>query len=126
VAFDASRRVPWKKVLTPFALYAVVAIALFSIIGGGFQPGLLVGVLSGGVVYAALAALMVKFGWNPPMFQSREERAAVAAAAAERRAEKAAAKGGGRGSAATPANRHKPAPTRRTNATNPKAKTTRR
>ncbi len=116
---------PWKKVLTPFALYAVVAVGLFSVVGGGFQPGLLVGVLSGGAVYAALAALMVKFGWNPPMFQSREERAAVAAAAAEKRAAKAAAKGGGRGASATPG-RHKPPPTRRTNATNHKAKTTRR
>ena len=117
---------PWKKVLTPFALYAVVAVGLFSLVGGGFQPGLLIGVLSGGAVYAALAALMVKFGWNPPMFQSREERAAVAAASAERRAAKAAAKGGGRSAGAAPVSRHKPAPTRRTNATNPKAKITRR
>ena len=117
---------PWKKVLTPFALYAVVAVGLFSLVGGGFQPGLLIGVLSGGAVYAALAALMVKFGWNPPMFQSREERAAVAAASAERRAAKAAAKGGGRSAGAAPVSRHKPAPTRRTNATNPKAKISRR
>lgn len=116
---------PWKKVLTPFALYAVVAVGLFSVVGGGFQPSLLIGVLSGGAVYAALAAIMVKFGWNPPMFQSREERAAVATLNAERRAAKAAAKGGS--SAATAqASRHKPAPTRRTNATNHKAKTTRR
>ena len=115
---------PWKKVLTPFALYAVVAVGLFSLVGGGFQPGLLIGVLSGGAVYAALAALMVKFGWNPPMFQTREERAAVAAAAAERRAAKAAARG------KTPAGstnaRSKPPPTRRTNATNRRAKTSRR
>ena len=124
MAWDASRKVPWKKVLTPFALYAVVAIGLFGALGG-FKIGLLVGVAAGGVVYAGLAALMVKFGWNPPMFQSRQERTAAAQAAAERRAARDAAKGKtARGAA--PAARTKPAATKRTNATNPKAKTTRR
>ena len=115
--------------LTPFALYAVVAVVLFSVLGKGFDAGLLVGVAAGGVIYALIATVMVKFGWNPPMFQSKEERAAAATASAERRAARAAARSGGKGgkggTAATPA-RAKPAPTRRTNATNPKAKTTRR
>jgi hypothetical protein len=124
MAWDSSRRVPWKKVLTPFALYAVVAVVLFSVLGKGFDAGLLVGVAAGGVIYALLAAVMVKFGWNPPMFQSKADRAAAAAAASERRAARAAAKSGGK--AGAPPTRAKPAPTRRTNATNPKAKTTRR
>jgi hypothetical protein len=126
MAWDSTRRVPWKRMLTPFALYAVVAVVLFSVLGKGFDAGLLVGVAAGGVIYALLATVMVKFGWNPPMFQSKEERAAAATASAERRAARAAARSGGKGStAATPA-RAKPPPTRRTNATNPKAKTTRR
>jgi hypothetical protein len=124
MAWDTSRRVPWKKVLTPFALYAVVAIGLFSIVGGGFNWGMLVGVAAGGVVYAALAALMVKLGWNPPMFQSREERSAAAQAAAERRAARDVAKG--RTTKSAPVVRTKPAATRRTNATNRRAKTSRR
>ena len=115
--------------LTPFALYAVVAVVLFSVLGKGFDAGLLVGVAAGGVIYALIATVMVKFGWNPPMFQSKEERAAAATASAERRAARAAARSGGKGgkggTAATPG-RARPAPTRRTNATNPKAKTTRR
>jgi hypothetical protein len=125
MAWDSTRRVPWKKVLTPFVLYAVVAVVLFSLLGKGFDAGLLVGVAAGGVIYALLAAVMVKFGWNPPMFQSREERAAAAAASAERRAARTAAKSGGKGHT-TEASRSKPAPTRRTNATNRRAKTTRR
>jgi hypothetical protein len=124
MAWDASRKVPWKKVLTPFALYAVVAVALFGVIGG-FNLGLIVGVAAGGAVYAAVAALMVKFGWNPPMFQSKEERVAAAQAAAERRAARDAAKGRTKKGAA-PVTKHRPAATRRTNATNPKAKITRR
>jgi hypothetical protein len=124
MAWDASRKVPWKKVLTPFALYAVVAIGLFSVLGG-FNPGLLIGVAAGGVVYSGLAAIMVKFGWNPPMFQSREERQAAAQAAAERRAARDAAKGKAPRNA-TSVVRGKPAATRRTNSTNPKAKITRR
>ena len=112
--------------LTPFALYAVVAVVLFSVLGKGFDAGLLVGVAAGGVIYALLATVMVKFGWNPPMFQSKEERAAAATASAERRATRAAARSGGKGGTAATPGRAKPPPTRRTNATNPKAKTTRR
>src|SRR4051794_27896592 len=84
MAWDASRKVPWKKVLTPFAIYAVIAVALFGVLGG-FKLGLVVGVVAGGAIYTGLAALMVKLGWNPPMFQSREERLAAAQVAAERR-----------------------------------------
>ena len=124
MAWDASRKVPWKKVLTPFALYAVVAVALFGVLGG-FKLGLIIGVLAGGAIYAALAALMVKFGWNPPMFQSREERQAAAQVAAERRAARDTAKGKTPRGAA-PTAKPRPAATRRTNATNPKAKITRR
>jgi hypothetical protein len=126
MAWDSTRRVPWKRMLTPFALYAVVAVVLFSVLGKGFDAGLLVGVAAGGVIYALLATVMVKFGWNPPMFQSKEERAAAATASAERRAARAAARSGGKGSTAATSARAKPPPTRRTNATNPKAKTTRR
>ena len=128
MAWDSTRRVPWKKVQTPFALYAVVALVLFTIINKGFDPGLVVGVAAGGVIYAVLAALMVKFGWNPPMFQSKEERAARAQIAADRRAERAAGRGGSRSgkSAGETTGRPKPPPTRRTNATNPKAKISRR
>jgi hypothetical protein len=126
MAWDSTRRVPWKRMLTPFALYAVVAVVLFSVLGKGFDAGLLVGVAAGGVIYALLATVIVKPGWNPPMFQSKEERATAATASAERRAARAAARSGGKGNTAGPPARAKPPPTRRTNATNPKAKTTRR
>jgi len=90
--------------LTPFALYAVVAVVLFSVLGKGFDAGLLVGVAAGGVIYALIATVMVKFGWNPPMFQSKEERAAAATASAERRAARAAGQAG----ADAPHQRHQP------------------
>ena len=70
---------------------------------------------------------MVKFGWNPPMFQSKEER--VAAAAGRGRAPGRTRRGQGHDAAggvgAGDAAPSRP-PTKRTNATNPKAKTTRR
>src|SRR3954470_14419997 len=115
MACDANRKVPWKKVLTPFALYAVIAVGLFGVLGG-FKIGMLVGVVAGGIIYASLAALMVKFGWNPPMFQSREERQAAALAAAERRAARDEARG--KTAKTAPTARPKPPATRRTNATN--------
>jgi hypothetical protein len=125
MAWDSHRPSPWKRVLTPFLLYAVVAVGLFSILGGGFQLGLLVGVVFGGAMYASLAVVMIKFGWNPPMFQSRQERAEAATRNAERRAAKQAAKSGS-APTTTGSGRTKPPPTRRTNAGNRRAKTTRR
>src|SRR3954452_4691196 len=112
MAWDASRKVPWKKVLTPFAIYAVIAVALFGVLGG-FKLGLVVGVVAGGAIYTGLAALMVKLGWNPPMFQSREERLGGGAGGGGRRAARDAAKGKTPRSAA-PTARPKPPATRRT------------
>jgi hypothetical protein len=106
-------------------LYAVIAVALLSVLGGGFQPGLLVGVIAGGAMYTGIAVVMIKFGWNPPMFQSREERAAAAARNAERRAARDATKNGAKDGTTASNGRAKPPPTRRTNANNPRAKITR-
>ena len=128
VAWDASRRVPWKKVLTPFALYAVVAVGLFSIVEGGFKLGTRRRACSPAASSTpALAALMVKFGWNPPMFQSRRSGPVAAQAAAERRPRRSRPPRARRPRCGTPPGRGTSRrATRRTNATNPKAKTTRR
>ena len=51
MAWDSTRRVPWKRVLMPFALYAVVALVLFTILDKGFDPASSSGVAAGGVIY---------------------------------------------------------------------------
>ena len=50
----------------PFAIYAVIAIGVFSIFGKSSVLGIVSGVLMGGVLYLGITVLMVKFGWNPP------------------------------------------------------------
>jgi hypothetical protein len=124
MAWDSTRKVPWRRVLKPFGIYAVVAAAVLLVATRRFDAGLLVGLVGGGLIYAALVTVLVKFGWNPPIFMSKEERAGAAAAAAERRAARRSGKD--RSTSAPAANaatgRATPPPTKRTNATNPRAK----
>jgi nucleotide-binding universal stress UspA family protein len=124
MAWDSTRKVPWRRVLKPFGIYAIVAAAVLLVATRRFDAGILVGLIGGGLIYAALVTVLVKFGWNPPIFMSKEERAEAAAAAAEKRA---ARRSGRDRSSSTPAThpstgRPAPTPTKRTNSTNPRAK----
>jgi hypothetical protein len=128
VAWDANRPVPWKRIIKPFAIYAVLAnIVFFLLLRDEYNAGVALGTLGGGVLYAAIAYLAVKMGWSPPAFRSKEELAAMREARLAARAEKQAASGrrGGassskRSGSARPAVA-RPAPTRRTNASNRRA-----
>ncbi len=122
MAWDSTRPVPWKK--RPDAVRARTPSSpsvLFTFLGKGFDPGLLSGVVVGGVLYAL---------HRRPHGEVRLEPADVpveggagrpaAQVMAERRAERAAAKASGAARARrAPATtgRPKPPPTRRTNAT---------
>jgi hypothetical protein len=113
MAWDVSRPVPWKRLVTPFLIYAGVATVLFSFFGKSNIGGIVGGVLIGGMLYLGVAVIMVKFGWNPPSF-GRQAREAGATTATR--------------STTTPAKttaperpRAKPSPTSRTNAGNRRA-----
>lgn len=112
VAWDSRRPVPWRRLLTLFAVYAVIATLAIVAFGGGFRPATLAGMAVGLALYLGGAFVLVKFGWNPPALRPRE----AAREAAERRASTATAAPVDR-----PVTRTKPAPTRRTNATNRRA-----
>jgi hypothetical protein len=110
--FDASRPVPWGRLLRLFLVYAVIANVIFFVFfRDDFGAGALVGTVMGGTAYLVISYVLVKFGWDPPMLRAR----ANAREAAERAS-----------TPATPtrpaAGGTKPAPTKRTNATNPKAR----
>lgn len=113
VAWDAARPVPWKRLVVPFGIYAVIAVVMFSFVGKGDLLGPAVGVLIGGVLYLGVTFVLVKFGWNPPTW------GAGARADEGRSAKTATATKPSTGSAAP---RAKPSPTARTNAGNPRAK----
>jgi hypothetical protein len=90
MAWDATRPVPWKRLLTFFAAYAGIAAFLLTVLRG-FDPSILSGLVLGGSVYLLIAVVLVKFGWNPPSFRSKNQRAEAAAAAEARAAAKAPA-----------------------------------
>jgi hypothetical protein len=116
MAWDPNRPVPWKRLLVPFAIYGgVAAIALF-FFSSGDVPGIVLGLVTGGLLYVGIAVILVKFGWNPPSFGGN--RPAPGADA------KTSSSGSSR-STPSSANRSRPAPTSRTNAGNPRAKRSR-
>jgi hypothetical protein len=111
--YDATRPVPWAKLIRLFLIYAVIANAVFLLLfREDFGWGALVGTAVGGIAYLAISAVMVKFGWDPPMLRAKQN------------AQEAQAKASGstRSAPAAPAERARPAPTKRTNAGNRKAK----
>lgn len=99
--------------MVPFAVYAVIAVGAFSVIGKGDLLGPAVGVVIGGVLYLGITFILVKFGWNPPTWGAgaRADQARSAKTTSATKASSAAA-----------APRPKPSPTARTNAGNPRAK----
>jgi hypothetical protein len=127
VAWDANRPVPWKRIIKPFAIYAVLAnVVFFLLLRSDYNAGVALGTLGGGVLYAAIAYLAVKMGWSPPAFRSKEELAAMREARMAARAEKQAASGRGGASSSRRSGSPRPAvarpaPTKRTNASNRKA-----
>jgi hypothetical protein len=109
--YDATRPVPWARLLRLFLIYAVIANAVFLLLfREDFGWGAVLGTAMGGVAYLAISAVMVKFGWDPPMLRARQN------------AQEARAKATAQSAPPPPAERGRPAPTKRTNAGNPKAK----
>ncbi len=110
---------PWRRIVTLFVVYALIAnVALLLFARDSYGVGTVAGMAVGLVLYLGAAWVLVKFGWNPPALRPRQQAAEAAerrAAAEARRSDAAAAPG-----AAGP--RPKPAPTRRTNATNRRAR----
>ena len=106
---------PWKRLVVPFAVYAVIAVVAFSFFGKSNLLGLVVGVAMGGVLYLGITVIMVKFGWNPPAWGAGGQGRPGA-----RRRRRKTGEGAGPGHGGAPA-ASRPPPAR-TNAGNPRAK----
>ena len=105
--------------MTPFAIYAVIAIGAFSIFGKSSVMGIVAGVLMGGILYLGITVLMVKFGWNPPAWGAARANQARAKANTTSKTSSASS------SDAPAGPRPRPSATSRTNAGNPRAKRSR-
>jgi hypothetical protein len=123
VAFDATRPVPWKRLLTFVGIYSMIVLGLFAIIRPSQVTRSVPGIVLGGTVALLLMAILTKFGWNPTMLRSKQE---IAEARAQRAAAKAkpptsssgksSSRSGGTATGEDGAERPrpKPAPTKRT------------
>jgi hypothetical protein len=100
--WDSSRNVPWRRLIREAALFGALMVLIFGLFTDASVASYL-GLLGGLAVYVALMAALAKFGYTRrTLADMRAEREAVTAQAAARSATSA------------PAQRTKPAPTKRT------------
>jgi hypothetical protein len=120
MAFDASRPVPWPKLLKLLAIYLVgVNVVLYLLASDKYDVGVFISTIFGGFIYVALTVLLVKMGVDPFRFG----RPRPASQNPQDFAKSPPKQGGTRRSLEeSPPARGKPVPTKRTNAGNPKAK----
>ena len=108
MAWDSSRRVPWKRLLLYLGIYAVVMVAITAATNADRFAEAVPGLVIGLVLATSVMVVLTKFGWTLPILRSREENAAL-------RAERLAARSpAATTSSATSGPRHRPAPTSRT------------
>ena len=103
VGWDASRPVPWRRLLREYAIYAtIMAVVLLVVTQGEDAVALLGGLVAAGPIYLGLGAVLAKFGYQrKTLAELRTPRAAPSAPAAST-------------AAAAASSRSRPAPTRRT------------
>jgi hypothetical protein len=111
MAWDSSRKVPWKRLGMYLAIYALAMAGFTAVTNGNVRS--LIGGLAFGVPIAGLSVVVLaKFGYMLPILKSRDELAAERAA---RIAQRRAARGDTTAAVEdVEGPRARPAPTRRT------------
>lgn len=110
MAWDSSRKVPWRRLIREWLIYVGIAGVAFVIYylarGKKIEIGLFAGLLSSGPMYLVFGGVLAKFGYQRKTLKDlRADKAAQPLAATAR------AGGGGSGAGAV---RNRPAPTKRT------------
>lgn len=122
MGWDSSRKVPWRRLFIEWAVATAVIVVVFALIVKETKPANYIAVGIGGLMYVGVGAVMAKFGFARKSFAELRREGYV------REQERKAAKAGRGG--ATPsnsvANRPRPTPTSRTNASNRNARPRRR
>jgi len=103
MAWDGTRKVPWKRLLIEWLVVAIVFVVVSTAVFHNRQAETYVAILMGGVFYVALGAVLAKFGY---------QRAGLS----QLRAQTAARQHAAKHAAAPPSARGRPAPTKRTGA----------
>lgn len=108
MAWDASRPIPWNRLLRDWVMYAVIMAIVFALVARDRLVVSLVAVVVSLPAYLAIGGTLAKFGYV------RKTMAEQRAIADRRRAERQADKDGRAGTGAGAGSRNRPAPTRRT------------
>lgn len=105
VGWDASRPVPWRRLIKEYLIYAVImGTVLLLLFRDAGVLALLLGLVAAGPIYLALGAVLAKFGYQrKTLAELRTPRAPAPTTLAD------AAPG-----APAPPSRSRPAPTKRT------------
>lgn len=103
MAWDATRPVPWQRLIRDWLIYvAIMTVVFLVVLRDDLSPGPFIGLAVSGPMFLVIGAVLAKFGYQRKTLRQLRAETAV------REAEKAAAR------ATTPAGRARPAPTRRT------------
>lgn len=113
MGWDSTRQVPWRRLLTEWAVASVLMIVIFSIFPSLRHPQNYVAIALGGLMYVAVGAALAKFGYQRKSYA--EARAEGRAREAQRQMQR---RSGAGSRSASAADRAAPPPTRRTNAGN--------
>ena len=110
MAWDSSRKVPWRRLLREWLIYVGIASVAFVIYyvarGKKVEIGLFAGLLSSGPMYLLFGGVLAKFGYQRKTMKELRAQRPVAAAARSG--------SGSGGSGSTGGARPRPAPTKRT------------
>lgn len=105
MGWDRNRPIPWRRLLTEWAVFTVVAGAIFSVVIEENRLTNLIALAIGGGIYVLLGAALAKFGYQRATLRQLRAESRAKAAAAQR----------GPGAPGRSATR-RPTPTKRTNA----------
>ncbi len=116
MAWDSSRKVPWRRLLREWLIYVAIASVAFVIYyvarGKKVEIGLFAGLLSSGPMYLLFGGVLAKFGYQRKTM--KELRAQRPVAATARNGGAGVSGAGVSGSGAMGGSRTRPAPTKRT------------
>jgi len=111
MAWDSTRKVPWKRILMFEGIYMGLFVAFILITRPEKMTSTVTSIVIAAVLTMFVLVALVKFGYQPNWLRSREEQAALRA---EKMAARQDAKATKDGRTPPSEQRYQPAPTRRT------------
>ena len=111
MAWDASRPVPWQRLLREGSIFLALGVIAFALFFKNAQVGSYVGLVIGMGIYVGFSAVLAKFGYTR---QSMKDARVAQMARSREKSDRRRSSSSSGSSASSVASRPKPPPTRRT------------